>query len=63
VSAPHFIHDLNRRFVGHKFVDEAYNEITNAIEQLDCKRAGAEWDARKQPDQMPHVCIPMEKDR
>jgi hypothetical protein len=31
--------------------------------KMECERAGAEWDARKQPDQMPHVCIPMEKDR
>ena len=37
MSAPHFIHDLNRRFVGHKFVDEAFTEITNAIADHHCQ--------------------------
>jgi hypothetical protein len=36
VSAPHFIHDLNRRFVREKFVDEAFAEITNAIAEHHC---------------------------
>jgi hypothetical protein len=37
VTAPHFIHDLNRRFVGHKFIDEAFTEITNAIADHHCR--------------------------
>jgi hypothetical protein len=30
--------------------------------RADCEQAGADWDARKQPDEMTHVCIEMDRD-
>jgi hypothetical protein len=36
VTAPHFIHDLNRRFVGQKFADEVFTEIANVIANHRC---------------------------
>jgi hypothetical protein len=37
VTAPHFIHDLNTRFIGHKFVDDVFTEITNTIADHHCR--------------------------
>jgi hypothetical protein len=37
VTAPHFIHDLNTRFVKKELSDEAYNEINTIVRNHKCR--------------------------